>query len=71
MHKRRATLAIAVILACAAPVASQQQPGPDGGATTAQLESAAAEVPRLLELLELEPGMVAADVGAGFGAWTV
>ncbi|MDA1184241.1 MAG: methyltransferase domain-containing protein [Acidobacteria bacterium] len=71
MHKLRATLAVAVTLACFTPVAAQQQPGPDGGATAAQLASAAAEVPRLLELLEVEAGMSIADVGAGFGAWTV
>jgi len=39
--------------------------------TDAQLKSAAAEVPRLVELLELKPGMTVADVGAGFGAWTM
>jgi ubiquinone/menaquinone biosynthesis C-methylase UbiE len=39
--------------------------------TDAQLKSAGAEVPRLVELLELKPGMTVADVGAGFGAWTM
>jgi SAM-dependent methyltransferase len=39
--------------------------------TDAQLKAAEAEVPRLVELLELKPGMTIADVGAGFGAWTM
>jgi len=39
--------------------------------TTAHLRSAEKEVPRLIELLELKPGSVVADVGAGFGAWTM
>lgn len=39
--------------------------------TEDQLKSADAEVPRLVELLDLKPGMTIADVGAGFGAWTI
>jgi predicted methyltransferase len=38
--------------------------------TDEQTASAAAEVPLLMDLLELKPGMTVADVGAGFGAWT-
>jgi cyclopropane fatty-acyl-phospholipid synthase-like methyltransferase len=41
------------------------------GLTDAQLKSAEIEVPRLVEVLQLEPGMTVADVGAGFGAWTM
>ena len=68
---RRIVIAVALTLAMAAPLAAQQQPGPDGGATEAQLRSAEVEVPRLVKLFELEPGMTVADVGAGFGAWTI
>jgi predicted methyltransferase len=53
--------------------AVQQPPAPQGqqGLTDAMVKSAAVEVPRLVELLALKPGMTIADVGAGFGAWTV
>jgi ubiquinone/menaquinone biosynthesis C-methylase UbiE len=39
--------------------------------TDAQLKAAEIEVPQLVELLELKPGMTIADIGAGFGAWTM
>jgi ubiquinone/menaquinone biosynthesis C-methylase UbiE len=48
-----------------AAIAAQQT-----GLTDAQQKSAETEVPRLMQILELKPGMTIADVGAGFGAWT-
>jgi precorrin-6B methylase 2 len=59
-----ATLAFPALLLAAG--AAQQT-----GLTDAQLKTAEIEVPRLVQLLELESGMTVADVGAGFGAWTM
>lgn len=60
------------------PLAAQQAAAPapappqgQQGLTDAMVQTAAIEVPRLIELLQLKPGMTIADVGAGFGAWTV
>jgi predicted methyltransferase len=39
--------------------------------TDEQIRITAVEVPRLVTLLRLEPGMRVADVGAGLGAWTL
>lgn len=68
---RNVTLGLTLTLALAAPLAAQQQPAADGGPTEAQLASAEAEVQRLVEIFQLKPGMSVADVGAGFGAWTI
>ena len=63
---RRALPTIGLVLFFLSRLGAQQT-----ALTDAQLKAAEIEVPRLVALLALEPGMTVADVGAGFGAWTM
>ena len=71
---RKAVVApVFIFLFLASLVGQQPAAPPQGGQqglTEAMIKTAAIEVPRLIELLELKPGMTIGDVGAGFGAWT-
>ena len=58
--------ALAFVVLLPRPAASQQT-----ALTEGQLKAAALEMPELVKLFELKPGMTVADVGAGFGAWTM
>src|SRR5690606_33089699 len=57
---------IGVVLLLSLPGAGQQT-----ALTDAHLRSAEIEIPQLVTLLELKPGMTIGDVGAGFGAWSM
>ena len=39
--------------------------------TEVMIKTAELEIPKLVELPRLEPGMTVADVGAGFGVWAM
>ena len=63
---RHIVTALGVVALLLVPAAAQQSRLTEG-----QLKAAEAEMPELVKVLELKPGMSVADVGAGFGAWTV
>jgi len=68
---RMMTNAIVLVLLFTCLLSGQAFAQGQQGLTDEQLKAAASEVPRLVDLLQLKPGMALADIGAGFGAWTM
>lgn len=58
-----------LIVLCAVGAVRAQQP--DAAQIAEERRQAELDAPRLVEVLELRPGMTVADVGSGFGAMTV
>ncbi len=65
MHRHRITAALAAVLCAATTITAQRQASPR------EMSDAERDVPLLAEVLELEPGMTVADVGAGMGAMSI
>lgn len=70
MTMRRLTFATLAVLVVSIPWLFAQQ-FPEPGQVKQERARAELEVPFLVEVLNVKPGMTVADVGAGFGAHTV
>src|SRR5688572_24953195 len=70
MPQRLAGLAIVTLVATLAATPFAQQ-FPEPGQVKQERARAELELPYLVDVLRLKPGMTVADVGAGFGAHTV
>ncbi len=62
---------IASVVSICASLVLRAAPIPQQNATADELKQAETEVPQLIKVLEIAPGMTVADVGAGGGAMTM
>jgi cyclopropane fatty-acyl-phospholipid synthase-like methyltransferase len=67
----RLSLVAAVVLAGMPAYARAQPQFPEPGQVVAERAQAELDVPKLVDVLNLQPGMSVADVGAGYGAMSV
>jgi SAM-dependent methyltransferase len=65
------SIAIGLLLSCLTLLSARGQSAEPPRPTSERIALAEIEVRRLVPLLRFEPGMTVADVGAGYGAWTL
>jgi len=71
MFMRRHLVLSSILSILLVPAISSAQQFPEPGQVIQERAEAERDVPQLVDVLQLKPGMTVADIGAGFGAMTV